>query len=107
MLRQAVMTAAPRPEVRAAVADLYADLQAEIDARRPLCTASGRCCHFDAFGHRLFVTTMELAAFVHALDKMREGEAPAEPLLSAREGEAPAELLLSAREGEAPAELLF
>src|SRR5688500_9413909 len=67
MLRDAVMQAANRPEIRAAVARVYADLQREIDARKPLCTASGRCCRFDEFGHRLYVTTIELAAFVAGL----------------------------------------
>ena len=63
MLRDAVMQAARNPEIRAAVARVYADLQREIDARKPLCTASGRCCRFEEFGHRLYVTTIELAAF--------------------------------------------
>jgi hypothetical protein len=67
MLRDAVMHASTRPEALAAVARVYADLQHAIDARRPLCTASGRCCRFDEFGHRLYVTTIELAAFVASL----------------------------------------
>ena len=67
MLRDAVMQAATRPEIRSAVARVYADLQREIDARKPLCTASGRCCRFEEFGHRLYVTTIELAAFASSL----------------------------------------
>jgi Fe-S-cluster containining protein len=63
-LASAVMAAAERPAVAGAVAELYADLEAEIARRRPLCVMSGRCCRFDEYGHRLFVTTMELAAFV-------------------------------------------
>ena len=66
-LREAVTAAAGRTEVRDAVAAVYADLQSQIDARKPVCTASGRCCRFDEFGHRLYVTTMELAAFTHGL----------------------------------------
>jgi Fe-S-cluster containining protein len=46
------------------VARVYEELQRDIDARRPLCMASGRCCRFEEFGHRLYVTTLELAAFV-------------------------------------------
>lgn len=46
------------------MAEVYAQLATEVDVRRPLCVASGRCCRFDEFGHRLYVTTMELAAFV-------------------------------------------
>jgi Fe-S-cluster containining protein len=60
----AVARAAGREDVRQAIASLYAALQDAIDLRRPLCTTSGRCCRFDEFGHRLFVTTLEMAAFI-------------------------------------------
>jgi Fe-S-cluster containining protein len=63
-LREAVDRAAGRADVRAAVDDIYARLQGEIDRRKPRCDASGRCCRFETFGHRLYVTTLELAAFV-------------------------------------------
>jgi Fe-S-cluster containining protein len=62
-LKASVLTAAGRSDLRGEIAALYADLQAEIDRRRPLCILSGRCCRFDEFGHRLFVTTAELAVF--------------------------------------------
>jgi Fe-S-cluster containining protein len=67
MLRDAVMQAATHPDLPAAVARVYENLQREIDARKPVCTASGRCCRFEEFGHRLYVTTIELAAFVASL----------------------------------------
>ena len=67
-LHQAVYRAAGRAEVRAAIADVYEALQHQIDARRPICNASGRCCRFEEFGHRLYVTTIELAAFVYELE---------------------------------------
>jgi hypothetical protein len=66
-LRFGVTAAAARADVAAAVADIYATVSAAVDARRPACVASGRCCHFDAYGHDLFVTTLELAAFVREL----------------------------------------
>ncbi|HEX3357453.1 MAG TPA: hypothetical protein VHS31_10820 [Tepidisphaeraceae bacterium] len=64
----AVYTSAGREIVRQSVTDIYANLQRAIDLRRPLCTASGRCCRFEEFGHRLYVTTMELATFVYELE---------------------------------------
>lgn len=64
---QAVMEAAGREEVRAGVRRIYDELQAQIDARQPVCIASGRCCRFEEYGHRLFVTTAELATFVYEL----------------------------------------
>lgn len=65
-IREAVRQAAARSDVRDAIQAVYADLQAAIDARRPRCDASGRCCRFDEYGHRLYVTTMELAVFAAA-----------------------------------------
>lgn len=64
-LAAAVMDAANRAEVRQAVGRLYESLQRRIATRRPLCVMSGRCCHFEEYGHRLYVTTMELATFSH------------------------------------------
>ena len=66
-LRATVTAAAARDDVAAAVADVYAAVTAAVDARRPACSASGKCCHFDAYGHDLFVTPIELAAFVRQL----------------------------------------
>ena len=63
------MQAAGRGAVRDAVAAIYRAVQAETDARRPRCDISGRCCRFEQYGHRLYVTTMELAAFIHELDR--------------------------------------
>jgi Fe-S-cluster containining protein len=67
-LARTVRAAATRPEVRHAVIRLYAAVQKQIDARRPLCVISGRCCRFEEYGHRLYVTTIELAAFTHDLE---------------------------------------
>ena len=67
-LAQAVRAAASRPEVRAAVERIYTDLAAQVAERRPVCVVSGRCCRFEEYGHRLFVTTAELAAFVHGFE---------------------------------------
>jgi Fe-S-cluster containining protein len=78
MLREAVINAAGRPEVRAAVRRVHDDLQAEIDRRSPRCDASGRCCRFEQFGHRLYVTTIELAAFISQV-RPNDGSADPEP----------------------------
>lgn len=72
---------ARRPEVHAEVHALYADLAREIDSRRPRCDVSGRCCHFDAYGHRLYITTAELATF---LDDLPANPRPAEAPPAAR-----------------------
>ena len=62
----AVQSATGRRDVCDALAKVYHDLQTRIDERKPLCVASGKCCRFETYGHRLFVTTMELASFLTA-----------------------------------------
>jgi Fe-S-cluster containining protein len=63
-LRAAISAAVHRADVREAVDGVYAELQRAIDKRRPLCVVSGRCCRFEEYGHRLYVTTLELARFM-------------------------------------------
>jgi Fe-S-cluster containining protein len=67
-LKVAVESARDRADACASVRGIYGRLQVEIDRRKPVCVASGKCCHFEAYGHRLYVTTLELATF--ALDRM-------------------------------------
>lgn len=40
---------------------LYAELAQAVAHRAPVCNTSGRCCHFEAWGHRLYVTGVEAA----------------------------------------------
>ncbi|MCA9254012.1 MAG: YkgJ family cysteine cluster protein [Phycisphaerales bacterium] len=42
----------------------YADVDAAIADRAPVCTNRGLCCNFGAYDHDLFVTTIELAYFI-------------------------------------------
>ena len=59
--------AATAAKLRAAVDDLYAQVQRETEVRRPRCEVSGRCCRFEEYGHRLYVTALELAVFAAGL----------------------------------------
>jgi Fe-S-cluster containining protein len=63
-LKLSVHDASGRAEAMSAIDELYGQVQAEIDRRRPLCVISGRCCRFEEYGHRLYVTTLELARFM-------------------------------------------
>ncbi len=40
---------------------LYAELAQAVTHRAPICNTSGRCCHFESWGHRLYVTGFEAA----------------------------------------------
>lgn len=39
---------------------LFEDLTCAIAARGPTCWTSGKCCNFNAYGHRLYVTGLEI-----------------------------------------------
>src|SRR5436853_2761671 len=79
LARSAILTASAREDVHAAVTQIYRDLQTQIDARRPQCIMSGRCCRFEEFGHRLYVTTLELAKFLHDLQQLNLAPAQENP----------------------------
>jgi Fe-S-cluster containining protein len=70
-LSLAVGVAIENPMACDAVREVYERLHVEIDCRRPVCVASGRCCHFESYGHRLYVTTLELAVFRRDLRDVR------------------------------------
>lgn len=62
------LLAAQNDAIDSAVRRLYADLDQAVVDRAPLCNASGRCCKFDTYGHRLYVTGLEIAWFLSKLD---------------------------------------
>lgn len=55
--------------VDAELRQLYADLDTAVAAHGPTCWISGRCCKFDSFGHRLYVTGLEIAWFLTQADE--------------------------------------
>ncbi|MCP4246678.1 MAG: hypothetical protein GY778_06485 [bacterium] len=45
----------------------YAEVDAAVAAQAPGCVNRGDCCRFDDYGHRLYVTTIELTYFLRGL----------------------------------------
>lgn len=45
----------------------YAEVDSDIAARSPVCTNRGHCCRFSEYGHRLYVTDVELAFFADTM----------------------------------------
>lgn len=64
---------AGRAEVAHRLEAIYELIADQVKARGPVCDASGRCCHFEAYGHRLYVTGLEAACFVRRLPKATPG----------------------------------
>ena len=46
---------------------IYRWVDEQIELLAQSCNACGECCDFEAFGHRLYVTTPELMYFQHAV----------------------------------------
>jgi Fe-S-cluster containining protein len=65
--------AAADPRIDALLGALYRDLDADIAARRPTCWLSGKCCKFESYGHRLYVTGLEIAWLLGQLDEAGRG----------------------------------
>lgn len=77
---------AREPAIADLIDDLHARARHEIERESPACVASGRCCRFDEFGHRLFVTGLEAA-----LTLERVGHTPTDERVrrAQREGDCP------------------
>jgi Fe-S-cluster containining protein len=64
-LEEIILPHLGRPDLTAAMQAFYADVDSLIAARQPVCVNRGLCCRFDSFGHRLYVTGLELIYFLH------------------------------------------
>lgn len=66
-LRDEWLAAAGNAVIAAELEAIYTIIADQIAARQPLCEVSGRCCNFEAHGHRLYVTGLEAAYMVARL----------------------------------------
>ncbi|MEM1445554.1 MAG: hypothetical protein AAGF84_05820 [Planctomycetota bacterium] len=57
-------SAAKKSAIDASLRELYEHIEAAIAERGPTCWQSGKCCNFGAYGHRLYVTALEVAWFL-------------------------------------------
>ncbi len=64
--------AAEQPVVDAALRGLYERVAEAVQRQGPVCWASGRCCHFETYGHRLYVTGLEIAWVLQHVTKPTE-----------------------------------
>jgi hypothetical protein len=59
-----IIAAAGRPEVVAAMRRFYEDADRDIATQPATCWNRGDCCRFGQFGHRLFVTSLEVCYYI-------------------------------------------
>ncbi len=72
-----IQQASANPALLAELDAFFGQLDQRIADHQPVCRNRGVCCKFGAFGHKLYVTTLELAYFQarHA-DRLGEHSAP-------------------------------
>ncbi len=63
-LAELILPHVDRDDLAAEMAAFYAEIDRSIARHRPTCWNRGACCKFGRYGHRLFVTNLELAYFV-------------------------------------------
>ena len=73
-LARAWLAAARDSTIAAELEALFARVTHAIAQRGPACWASGRCCNFEAAGHRLYTTGLEAA---YTVSKLRSTQHPA------------------------------
>lgn len=64
---RAWLAAAARPAVSDRLEAIYGMVADQVSAHAPVCVASGRCCNFESYGHRLYVTGLEAAWCINRL----------------------------------------
>jgi hypothetical protein len=63
-LAQLVLAHQGNAELHLAMAAFFAEVDQSIARQNPVCRNRGACCRFDSFGHKLYVTGVELIYFV-------------------------------------------
>lgn len=66
---RAWLAAAADAQISGELELVYERIARAVDARRPVCDQSGRCCRFEEWGHRLYVTGLEAAYLLTRLEK--------------------------------------
>jgi hypothetical protein len=72
-------TLATHPEVERFFVGARQRIAEVVRRERPICLASGACCNFEKFGHRMYVSGLEAAFVVARIDAARRARA-ANPL---------------------------
>lgn len=86
---KAWFAAASRPEVGRAIESVHREIAEAIRDVGPLCLASGNCCRFEAHGHRLYASGLEVARCVRICDEEGRGITVADVAAATERGNCP------------------
>jgi len=81
--------AAERPAVAAAIEAVHLEIAEAIRAVGPICLASGNCCRFEAHGHRLYASGLEVARCVAICEREGRGITTADVAAALERGGCP------------------
>lgn len=73
-LRSEVLPHISRDDLAARMTAFYAEVDEAVADHNPVCRNRGVCCRFEQYGHKLYVTNVELAFFVQ--DNSRQWRTP-------------------------------
>lgn len=65
---QTLIEASKRSEIIERMRSFYAETDRLIAEHSPTCWNRGQCCSFGTFGHRLYVTALEVAYYLSAVE---------------------------------------
>ena len=86
---EAWFAAGARPEVATAIESVHLEIAEAIREVGPLCLASGNCCRFEAHGHRLYASGLEVARCVRICEAEGRGITVADVASSLERGNCP------------------
>ena len=78
-----------RPEVVEAIEAVHLEIAEAIREVGPLCLASGNCCRFEAHGHRLYASGLEVARCVRVCEEEGRGVSIEDVVTAVERGNCP------------------
>ena len=63
-----------RGDIDRAIRGMYDDIDATVRAKGPTCWTSGKCCNFNEYGHRMYVTGLEIAWVLEQIDHLQRDQ---------------------------------
>ncbi|MEE2894345.1 MAG: hypothetical protein VX726_01260 [Planctomycetota bacterium] len=90
-----------RPDIEREIEEIHLEIAEAVRSIGPLCLASGQCCRFEAHGHRLYASGLEVARCLAICRSEGRGITPEDVARAVEQGGCPWQVgrLCTARDG--------
>lgn len=90
-----------RPDIEREIEEIHVEIAEAVRSFGPLCLASGQCCRFEAHGHRLYASGLEVARCLSICRSEGRGITPGDVARAVEQGGCPWQVdrLCTARDG--------